>query len=72
MNTLNNYSSLIAVVKQIEAVFGLSELSEAERLVIAAIGLLQEKLGASEFVPSKAIIQQELCINMSAPTFTMH
>ena len=48
---------------------GLSDLSEAERLVIAAIGILQEKLGASEFVPSKEIIQQELCINMSAPTF---
>ena len=69
MNTLQNYSSLIAVVKQMEADLGLSDLSEAERLVIAAIGILQEKLGASEFVPSKEIIQQELCINMSAPTF---
>ena len=69
MNTLQNYSSLIAVVKQMEADLGLSDLSEAERLVIAAIGILQEKLGASEFVPSKAIIQQELCSNMSAPTF---
>ena len=69
MNTLQNYSSLIAVVKQMGADLGLSDLSEAERLVIAAIGILQEKLGASEFVPSKAIIQQELCVNMSAPTF---
>ena len=40
MNTLQNYSSLIAVVKQMEADLGLSDLSEAERLVIAAIGIL--------------------------------
>ena len=43
MNTLQNYSTLIAVVKQMESDLGLSDLSEAERLVLAAIGILQEK-----------------------------
>ena len=69
MNTLQNYSTLIAVVKQMESDLGLSDLSEAERLVLAAIGILQEKIGVSEFVPSKEIINQELCAKMSAPTF---
>ena len=57
MKKLQSYSSLIAVLKQMEADLGLSELTEAERLVVAAISSLQEKLDASEYVPSKAIMK---------------
>lgn len=48
---------------------GLSDLSEPERLVVAAISSLQEKLDETEFVPSKAIMQHELCAKIPAPTF---
>ena len=69
MKKLQSYSSLIAVLKQMEADLGLCELTEAERLVVAAISSLQEKLDASEYVPSKAIMKHELCAKIPAPTF---
>lgn len=69
MNRMANYSSLISVLKQMEVDMGLSDLSEPERLVVAAISSLQEKLDETEFVPSKAIMQHELCAKIPAPTF---
>ena len=69
MNRMAKYSSLISVLKQMEVDMGLSDLSEPERLVVAAIISLQEKLDEAEFVPSKAIMQHELCAKIPAPTF---
>jgi uncharacterized protein (DUF2267 family) len=69
MSSIQNYSALIVVAKQMESDLGLSDLSEAERLVVAAISILQQRLPASEFVPTRAIMQQELCSKMTAPTF---
>ena len=72
MNTLQNYSSLIAVVKQMEADLGLSDLSEAERLVIAAIGILQEKLGASNLFRRKRSFSKSYALICLRQLFTMH
>ena len=69
MKSFQNYSSLISVLKQMETDLGLADLSEAERLVVAAISSLQEKLDETEFVPTKAIMQHELCAKIPAPTF---
>ena len=69
MNRMANYSSLFSVLKQMEVDMGLSDLSEPERLVVAAISSLQEKLDEAEFVSSKAIMQHELCAKIPAPTF---
>jgi len=69
MSSMQNYSALIVVAKQMESDLGLSDLSEAERLVVAAISILQQRLSESEFVPTRAIMQQELCAKMTVPTF---
>lgn len=52
-----------------EADLGLSDLSETERLVVAAISSLHENVEVVDYVPTKAIMRHELCAGIPAPTF---